>query len=395
MELNTSVQAMLAKRNQTVPHSEIRKMYNMALERSDVLDLTAGVPDFDTPLYIKEAAKEAIDQGYTKYTHNAGLMEVRKAFAKKAKKDNGIDIDPTSQVICTAGGMGGLLLANMVLVEPGDEVMYPDPGFVSHYAHVKLAEGKPVPIQLKQEHDFGMWAEDIEELITDKTKLLVVNSPNNPTGGITTEDELRKIADLAIKHDFYVLSDEAYEKYYYTDEAPISIGSLPGMEERTISLFSLSKSYAMTGWRIGFATGPEEIIDAMVHLQEHVIAMPTSISQKAGQAAVEGPQDCITEMRETFTRRRRIMVEGLKEIEGINLAAPGGAFYAFPDVQAYGKKSWDLAIDILENTKVVTVHGSAFGRFGEGFLRLCYATSTERINKALDLLGDYLPTLLN
>ncbi|MGM0687192.1 MAG: pyridoxal phosphate-dependent aminotransferase, partial [Promethearchaeati archaeon] len=301
----------------------------------------------------------------------------------------------SSQVVCTAGGMGGLMLANMVLVEPGDEVMYPDPGFVSHHAHVKLAEGKPVPVQLKQEHNFGMCAEDIEKLITERTKLLVINSPNNPTGGITTEGELRKIADLAIKHDFYVLSDEAYEKYYYTDEAPVSIGSLPGMEERTISIFSLSKSYAMTGWRIGFATGPENIIDAMTHLQEHVIAMPTSISQKAGQAAVEGPQDCIDEMLKTFTKRRKIMIEGLRQIEGIKLAAPGGAFYAFPDVRAYGGKSWDLAIDILENTKVVLVHGSAFGRYGEGFLRLCYATSTERINKALDLLADYLPTLLS
>ncbi|MFO7837533.1 MAG: pyridoxal phosphate-dependent aminotransferase [Candidatus Thorarchaeota archaeon] len=386
---------MLAKRNQNVPASEIRKMYNMALERSDVVDLTAGVPDFDTPNHIKEAAKDAIDQGYTKYTHNAGFMDVRESFAQKAKKDNGIDVDASSQVVCTAGGMGGLMLANMVLVEPGDEVMYPDPGFVSHHAHVKLAEGKPVPVQLKQEHNFGMCAEDIEKLITERTKLLVINSPNNPTGGITTEGELRKIADLAIKHDFYVLSDEAYEKYYYTDEAPVSIGSLPGMEERTISIFSLSKSYAMTGWRIGFATGPENIIDAMTHLQEHVIAMPTSISQKAGQAAVEGPQDCIDEMLKTFTKRRKIMIEGLRQIEGIKLAAPGGAFYAFPDVRAYGGKSWDLAIDILENTKVVLVHGSAFGRYGEGFLRLCYATSTERINKALDLLADYLPTLLS
>lgn len=385
---------MLADRNVDVPASEIRKIYNMTFGRTDVFDMTVGVPDFDTPRHIKEAAKKAIDDGYTRYTHNAGLIEVREAFAQKLKKDNGIDADPVTEIMCTSGGMGALVLANMVLVNPGDEVIYPDPGFVSHYAHIKLAEGIPVPIQLKRENGFGITAEDVEELITDRTKMIVLNSPNNPTGGVISNSELRRIADVCIENDIYVLSDEAYEKFLYDKEKPIFIGALPGMKERTVSLFSLSKTYAMTGWRIGACTGPKDIIGAMTKLQEHIIAMPTTISQKAAEAAVKSPQDCVDEMLQTFRKRRDLITKGLSDIEGIELDLPGGAFYVFPDVSAYGMKSYDLVLKLIENTNVVTVHGSAFGKYGEGFLRLCYAVSTERIEQALSRLDSYLPKLL-
>ncbi|TFG99564.1 pyridoxal phosphate-dependent aminotransferase [Candidatus Thorarchaeota archaeon] len=385
---------MLADRNVSVPGSEIRKIFNMIVGRTDVFDMTVGIPDFDTPDYIKEAAKKAIDDGYTRYTHNAGLIEVREALARKVKRDNGIDANPETEIMCTAGGMGALVLANMVLINPGDEVLYPDPGFVSHYAHIKLAEGIPVPIHLKKENGFGVIAEDVEKAITDKTKMIVLNSPNNPTGGITTNSELKKIAELCIENDIYVVSDEAYEKFRYTDEKPLYIGAIPGMKERSVSLFSLSKSYAMTGWRIGAVTGSSKIIGAMTKLQEHIIAMPTTISQKAAQAAVEGPQDCIVEMLQTFSKRRDIITRGLDAIEGIELDPPGGAFYAFPDVSAYGMKSYDLVLKIMKETDVVTVHGSAFGQYGEGFIRLCYAVSTERINEALSRLDSFLPKLL-
>ncbi len=385
---------MLADRNAYVPGSEIRKIYNMVIGRKDVFDMTVGLPDFDTPQHIKEAAKKAIDDGYTKYTHNAGLIEVREAWAQKIKRDNGIDADPVFEFMCTAGGMGGLMLANMAIVNPGDEVIYPDPGFVSHYAHVKLAQGIPVPIQLRKANKFSSTAEELERTITDKTKMLVINSPNNPTGGIIPSKEMKKIADVCIEHDIYVIADEAYESFRYGTEKPLFIGSLPGMKERTVSIFSLSKTYAMTGWRIAACVGPREIIGAMTKLQEHVIAMPTTISQKAAEAAVSGPQSCVNDMLKTFKKRRDLITKGLNAIEGVEMDPPGGAFYAFPDVSAYGMKSYDLVLKLLKETSVVTVHGSAFGKSGEGFLRLCYAVSTERIEEALSRLDTFLPTLL-
>ena len=325
---------MLADRNQDVPASEIRKIFNMVLGRTDILDLTVGIPDFDTPDFVKEAAKRAIDEGYTRYTHNAGYLETREAVATKLKRDNGIIANPEGEIMMTAGGMGALVLANMVLINPGDEVLYPDPGFVSHFAHIRLADGIPVPIQLKKENSFGITAEDIEEVLTDKTKLLVLNSPNNPTGGVISNKELRRIAELANDRDFYIISDEAYERFRYDNTKTEFIGALPGMNERSVSLFSLSKTYAMTGWRIGAVAGSSEIIGAMTTLQEHLLAMPTSVSQKAAEAAVAGPQTCVMEMLATFKKRRNLITKGLNQIEGVELNPPGGAFYAFPDVSA-------------------------------------------------------------
>ncbi|MFW9890800.1 MAG: pyridoxal phosphate-dependent aminotransferase [Candidatus Thorarchaeota archaeon] len=385
---------MLAERNVDVPASEIRKIFNKIIGRTDVFDMTVGIPDFDTPQHIKDAAKLAIDEGYTRYTHNAGYIESREAIAKKLKRDNDIEANPETELILTAGGMGALVLANLVIINPGDEVIYPDPGFVSHYAHIKLAEGIPISVQLKKEHGFGVTAEDIENKLTPKTKMVVLNSPNNPTGGVIDNNELKRIAEVCKENDLYVIADEAYEKFRYDNEKPLFIGSLPDMKERTISVFSLSKTYAMTGWRIAAATGPHEIIGAMTKLQEHVIAMPTSIAQKAAEAAVSGSQDCIRDMLATFKKRRDLITKGLDDIDGVELDPPGGAFYVFPDVSAFGIKSYDLVHRILKETNVVTVHGSAFGSFGEGFLRLCYAVSTKRIEEALSRLDSYLPKLL-
>ncbi len=385
---------MLADRTQHVPTSEIRKMFNMVIDNPDAINLTVGQPDFDTPEFNKDAAKTAIDDGITRYTHNAGLVEVREALARKLKRENNIDADPITEVICTAGGMGSLILANHAIVNPGDEVLYPDPGFVSHKAHATLVGAKPIPVPLRKENNFGMTSEDVESLITEKTKLLVLNSPNNPTGGVTSNKEMQRIAELAMEHDFYVLSDEAYEKFRYGEEDPLYISSIPGMKERSVTLFSFSKSYAMTGWRIGFSTGPKDVIKAMTQMQEHFLAMPTSISQKAAQAAVEGPQDCVREMHATYRSRRNLIVDGLRSIEGIKIEPPGGAFYAFPDVSSFGMTSEELAIAIFQNTDVGVVHGSAFGKYGEGFLRLCYAVSTEQIEESLSRLDTYLPKLL-
>jgi aminotransferase len=385
---------MRAKRNQLMVPSEIRKMFGMAMSREYALDMTVGLPDFNTPRNIREAAKKAIDDGFTRYTHNAGLIEVREALAKKVKHENGIDADPDTEIICTGGAMGSLLLANLALIDSGDEVIYPDPGFVSHLAHITMCGGVGIPIQLKRDLGFSFEAEELEKLITDQTKLLVLNFPNNPTGGTMAPEELEKVAELAIEYDLFVLDDEAYEKFRWDNQKPTFIGSLPGMKERTLTSFSFSKTYAMTGWRIGFSVGPSEVISNMISLQEHVLSMPTSISQKAAQAAVAGPQNSVKEMIETFRKRRDIITNGLDSIEGVKLDPPGGAFYVFPDVSAYGMNSYDLAVKLVDETGVVTVHGSAFGQYGEGFLRICYAMSTETIEEAIQRLDTYLPRLL-
>jgi len=385
---------LLASRNQEIQESQIRLIFNKIVGRNDIINLTAGIPDFDTPPHIIEAAKRAMDKGYTRYTHNAGYIETREAVAQKLKRDNNIDADPVTEIMMTAGGMGGLLLANLVLVNPGDEVLIPDPGFVSHGPHAVMAGGVPIPVPLNKENNFGLRAEDIEPLITEKTKLMILNSPNNPTGGVTEEKELRKIADLAMEHDFYIVADEAYEQFNFLTDRPFFIGSIEEAHDRIISVFSFSKTYAMTGWRIGAATGPEEIIAVMTKLQEHVIVMPTSIAQKAAEAAVIGPQDCVREMRESFRQRRDLIVKGLSAIDGVELDPPGGAFYVFPDISAFGLNSYDLVMKLLEETRVALVHGSAFGANGEGYVRICYAVSRDRIEKAIAALETFLPKLL-
>ncbi len=224
---------------------------------------------------------------------------------------------------------------------------------------------------------------------------MVLNSPNNPTGGVTSNDELKQILELAIENDFYILSDEAYEHFRYGNKAPLFIGSLPEAKERVISLFSFSKTYAMTGWRIGFCTGPSEIIGAMTKLQEHLSAHPSSISQKAAETALKGPQDDLKHMIKVFRKRRNFIVKGLEAIEGINVVVPNGAFYVFPDISAYGLKSYELVMKLIKETKVATVHGTAFGKNGEGFIRICYAVSETIIEEALSRLEKFLPTMMN
>ena len=371
----------------------LEKAKRLETEGKKIIHLEIGQPDFPTFENISMAGIQAIQNGHTRYTPSAGRIDLRQAIAEDAGGRRNVNFT-YNQVVVGPGAKPALFFPTLALIEPGDEVIYPDPGFVSHAAHVAMCGGIGVPIQLKRDLGFSFKADDLLELLTDKTKLLVLNFPNNPTGGTIPRDELKRVAEIAIEHDLYVLADGAYEKFRWNDEEPLFIGSLPGMKERTVSLFSFSKTYAMTGWRIGFATGPAEIIGNMVKLQEHVLSMPTSISQKAAQAAVSGPQDSVKVMTDTFRKRRDIITKGLNEIEGVALDPPGGAFYVFPDVSAFGMKSLDLAVKLVEDTGVVTVHGSAFGHYGEGFLRICYAMSTETIEDAIQRLDTYLPKLL-
>jgi len=375
-----------------VPWSGVRKMFNYARKYSDVINLSLGEPDFDTPQHIIKTAIEAMKKGYTHYTPNAGLIEFREAVAEKLRKENGIDVDPETEVIATVGAMGALSLAMLTIVNPGDEVLIPNPGFASYEAQVILAEGKPVSYSLNEDEGFDINAEEIAGLITNKTRAILVNTPSNPTGSVLSEKSLRKIAEIAIENDLLVISDEAYEAITYDDFRHVSIASLPDMKDRTISIFSFSKTYAMTGWRIGFAAANEEIIRQMTKLQEHLAAHPSSISQMAAIAALRGPKDHIKKMVKEYSERRELIMEELAEIPEIKCFRPQGAFYVFPNIKAFKMSSEDFAMHILEKARVIIVPGTAFGNNGEGYVRISYAASKEEISRAMTRMKQALKT---
>ena len=382
----------ISQRADMVPWSGVRKMFNYAQKYSDVINLSLGEPDFDTPQHIIKAAIEAMKKGYTHYTPNAGLIEFREAVAEKLRKENGIDVDPETEVIATVGAMGALSLAMLTIVNPGDEVLIPNPGFASYEAQVILAEGKPVSYSLNEDEGFDINAEEIAGLITNKTRAILVNTPSNPTGSVLSEKSLRKIAEVAIENDLLVISDEAYEAITYDDFRHVSIASLPDMKDRTISIFSFSKTYAMTGWRIGFAAANEEIIRQMTKLQEHLAAHPSSISQMAAIAALRGPKDHIKKMVKEYSERRELIMEKLAEIPEIKCFRPQGAFYVFPNIKAFKMSSESFAMHILEKARVIIVPGTAFGNNGEGYVRISYAASKEEISRAMTRMKQALKT---
>ena len=382
----------ISQRADMVPWSGVRKMFNYAQKYSNVINLSLGEPDFDTPQHIIKAAIEAMKKGYTHYTPNAGLIEFREAVAEKLRKENGIDVDPETEVIATVGAMGALSLAMLTIVNPGDEVLIPNPGFASYEAQVILAEGKPVSYSLNEDKGFDINAEEIAGLITNKTRAILVNTPSNPTGSVLSEKSLKKIAEIAIENDLLVISDEAYEAITYDDFRHVSIASLPDMKDRTISIFSFSKTYAMTGWRIGFAAANEEIIRQMTKLQEHLAAHPSSISQMAAIAALRGPKDHIKKMVKEYSERRELIMEELAEIPEIKCFRPQGAFYVFPNIKAFKMSSEDFAMHILEKARVIIVPGTAFGNNGEGYVRISYAASKEEISRAMTRMKQALKT---
>ncbi|MEM1589467.1 MAG: pyridoxal phosphate-dependent aminotransferase [Candidatus Bathyarchaeia archaeon] len=358
-------------------------MFNLAQKYKDVINLSVGEPDFDTPRHVIEAAIKAMKEAYTHYTPNAGLKEFREAAAEKVKRENRIDVDPETEVMATVGAMGGLSLAILTIVELGDEVLIPDPGFPSYRAQVILAGGRPVPYVLREEDNFLVDAEEIRKLITDKTKAIILNTPSNPTGSVYSEKVLRAISEIVIEKDLVVISDEAYEAIVYDGLKHVSIASLPDMKERTISIFTLSKTYAMTGWRIGFVAANKDIISQMIKLQEHISAHPSSISQMAAVAALKGGDDCVKKMVAEYNRRRELLLKKLSEIPGFKCTRPQGAFYIFPNIRGFNMSSEDFAMQILEKAKVVVVPGTAFGKHGEGYIRISYATSREKLTNAL------------
>lgn len=362
--------------------SGIRKLFDLAQGQKNLVSFGIGEPDFVTPAHIREAAKKALDDGYTRYTPNLGFPELRKALADKLNQKNKISVTP-EEVVVTSGGTEALFFSIYILINPDDEIIIPDPGFVVYEPQVYFAGGKPVYLPLQGENNFHPDLEQLKNYITPKTKAILLNSPSNPTGAAFTEEELLAIAKIAKEKDLFIISDELYEDIIYDGRKHISIASLPGMKERTISIFGFSKSYAMTGWRLAYLAAPADLVKEITKLLQNTSVCANSIAQRAGLTAIQGPQDCVKEMFLAYSERRNVLVKGLNEIRGLNCYAPEGTFYAFVNIKETGITSKELSMYLLKKCKVVTVPGTAFGKQGEGYLRLSFATSLEDIKEGI------------
>ncbi len=347
----------------------------------DIVHLEIGEPDFPTPANIIEAAKRALDEGWTHYGPTQGLPELREAIARYISKTRHIEVGP-ERVCVVPGGKPMIFFPMMALLEPGDEVIYPNPGFPIYESMIHFLGAKPVPIPLIENRGFSFDLARLRDSITSRTKLLILNSPQNPTGGLIPEDQIRQIAELVRDRDLIVLSDEIYSRIYYTKESPFSIASLPGMLEKTIILDGFSKTYAMTGWRMGYGVMPEWLVDGVNKLMANSNSCTASFIQRAGIEALEGPQDTVRSMVEEFRRRRDAFCAALNEIPGFRCALPGGAFYAFANVEETGMQSKPLADYLLEEAGVSCLDGAAFGAYGNGYIRFSYANSLENLMEA-------------
>jgi len=372
----------LARRTHEVEWSGIRIMFALADEISDVVNLGIGQPDFDTPAFIRDAAKEALDEGFTRYPPAKGFTDLRLAIATKLKTENNISADPHTEIFVAVGAMQAIFNTCLHLLNQGDEVIVIDPGY-DYYSQIRLFGGVPVPVTVHESNRFKVDPADIEAAISEKTKLMIINTPSNPTGALFDEDILRAIADMAIAHDIWVLSDEPYEHILFDGHRHVSIGAFEGMRERTISAFTLSKSYAMTGWRVGYAVAPKVIIDEMEKLMEHMVSGVTAMAQRAALAAITAPQDCVKDMVSTYDQRRHVVHEGLNAIEGITCIKPESTFYAFPNISATGMSSWDFAKYLVKEHQVAVVPGSIFGKGGEGFVRFSFAAGMEQLKEGI------------
>ena len=374
----------------------------MKAQGLDVVGFGAGEPDFDTPAYIRDAAKYALDHGYTRYTPAAGMLDLRKAICKKLERDNGLSYEP-GQVIVGNGAKHSLFSTFMALLNPGDEVIIPAPFWVSYPEIVRMAGGVPVYVPMNEEKDFVFTAEDVAPYVTERTKALILNSPGNPSGAILGEAELRGIADLAVERGFYVVSDEIYEKLIYDGSRHISIASLgEAILSQTIVINGMSKAYAMTGWRIGYAAGPKEIIKAMSSYQSHATSNPNAVAQFASITALEGGEDLMQAMVREFDARRKFIVQAINDVDGLACPTPKGAFYVMMNIKGLvGKRyrgetitgSMDFAAMLLDAQKVAVVPGAPFG--AEGFCRLSYATSLSNIEKGISRIAAFARELMD
>lgn len=376
-----------AARMEHIKLSAIRGIFDKVgvLERQGkkIIHMDIGRPDFDTPAHIKEAAIKAMEQGFVHYTATPGILELREAIARKLQRENGLEFDPAKEIIVTVGASEAIFISMISLLNPGDEVLVPEPMFVYYADWGELAGAKMIPVPLREKDGFRPRPEDIEKAVTSRTKMIAINSPHNPTGMVIDLATLQSIARIAIKHDLFVLSDEVYEKMVYDGARHHSIAGLPGMRERTLTINAFSKTYSMTGWRLGYVAADPKIAAALFKTHQHAVGCLVSFTQKGAVAALDGPQDCVDSMVKEFDRRRKLVVARLTEMPGVKVVKPEGAFYAFPSIKETGKTSQEVADYLLNEASVALVPGSAFGRSGEGYLRISYATSYEQLEEGL------------
>lgn len=376
-----------------VQPSGIRKFFDVAAEMEDVISLGVGEPDFDTPWRIREEGIFSMEKGRTFYTSNAGLQELRDEICNYLERKIHVRYDSGKETMVTVGGSEAIDVALRCMLDPGDEVLIPQPCYVSYLPCTIMADGVPVVVELKHENEFKLTVEDMEALVTDKTKILIMPFPNNPTGSIMTREDLEPVAEFVKAHDLYVISDEIYSELSYKGDH-VSIASLPGMRERTIVINGFSKGFAMTGWRLGYCCGPRKILEQMIKLHQFAIMCAPTISQ---YAAVEGLRNCdaeVEEMRKAYNQRRRFLMHEFSRM-GLECFEPFGAFYVFPSIREFGMTSEQFAERLLIEEKVAVVPGTAFGACGEGFLRISYAYSLEDLKKALGRLGHFIRRLRN
>ena len=388
----------IADRVRNIPRSGIRDFFELVQGRDDVISLGVGEPDFSAPWHIREAAIFSLEKGKTSYTSNLGLLSLRESISTYVEKQFDVSYDPASEILVTVGVSEALDLVCRALLNPGDEVIYHEPCYVSYSPSIALAYGKPVAIQTRVEDEFVLKAEDIAEKITDRTRLLFLNFPTNPTGAVEPVDELKKIADLVIEHDLIVISDEIYSELLYGENSGmkpgphVSIASLPGMKERTILLHGFSKAFAMTGFRLGYSCAPAVLTEAMMKIHQYSMLCAPIVSQVAAVEALKHGADEVEKMRRAYARRRNLMLKRFEEM-GVPCFAPGGAFYMFPDIRKFGLTSQEFALRLLEEEDVAVVPGDAFGEAGQGCVRACYATSYEQLEVALDKIEAFVKRL--
>ena len=371
--------------------SGIRRLFDIASEIPDVISLGVGEPDFETPWHIREEGMYALQKGRTFYTSNAGLPELREEIRKKTKEKYGLDYDPKNEMVVTIGGSEAIDIALRAIIDPGDEIVYPEPCFVSYQPCILLSYGVPVPIELDAGTEFRLTPEKLESAITKKTKALLISYPNNPTGAIMERKDLEKIAEIVRKHDLLVISDEIYSELSYK-EPHFSIASLPGMRARTILINGFSKAYAMTGWRLGYALAPAGIMNYMIKIHQFAIMSAPTTSQYAAVAALRGGKRDIEVMRMSYDRRRRFLMDAFKKME-LPCFEPYGAFYVFPDISEFGMTSEEFAAEFLKAENVAVVPGSAFGECGDKHVRISYAYSVETLKEAMKRLERFITGL--
>lgn len=375
----------------SIKPSGIRKFFDIASEMKDVISLGVGEPDFDTPWFIRDEGIYSLEKGRTFYTSNSGLIELREEICRYLKRRVDVDYEAKSEVIITVGGSEAIDIAMRAMLDSGDEVLIPQPSYVSYEPCVILAGGKPVIIELKNENEFKLTKQELLDAISDKTKILVMPFPNNPTGAVMTREELEDIAEVCIEKDIFVLSDEIYSELTYCGDH-CSIASLPGMKERTILINGFSKGFAMTGWRLGYACGPHAIIEQMTKIHQFCIMCAPTTSQYAAVEALRNGDKDVERMRESYNQRRRYLMNAFKEM-GLPCFEPFGAFYVFPCIKEFNMTSEEFAFALLDAKKLAVVPGSAFGDSGEGFIRISYAYSLDKLKAAMQKLSEYVEEL--